>query len=94
MGDYNISQSIDLDQPMKGVHDIYDDYEVGFRTADDGGIISAQFDAVRISQNIESVQGRVGSVFTDSALKEVLIHYGSYNKVPCFLTLAYYFFYI
>ena len=69
MGDYNISQSIDLDQPMKGVHDIYDDYEVGFRTADDGGIISAQFDAVRISQNIESVQGRVGSVFTDSALK-------------------------
>ena len=27
MGDYNISQSIDLDQPMKGVHDIYDDYE-------------------------------------------------------------------
>ena len=72
MGKYNLSQSIDLDNPVKGVHDIYEDYELGFRTADDGGIVIAQYDAVRISKNIDSVQGRVGSVFTDSALKEGL----------------------
>ena len=72
MGQYNLSQSVDLDNPIKGVHDIYDDYEVGFRTADEGGIVSAQFDAVRITKNIDSVQGRVGSVFTDSALRDGL----------------------
>ena len=72
MGKYNLTQSVDLDNPIKGVHDIYDDYEVGFRTADDGGIVSASFDAVRITKNIDSVQGRVGSVFTDSALRDGL----------------------
>ena len=72
MGKYNLNESVDLDNPIKGVHDIYDDYEVGFRTADDGGIVSAQFDAVRITKNIDSVQGRVGSVFTDSALRNGL----------------------
>ena len=74
MGKYNLSitEDIDLDKPIKGVHDIYDDYELGFRTADEGGIISAQYDAVRIAKNIDSVQGRVGSVFTDSALRDGL----------------------
>ena len=74
MGKYNLSitEDIDLDKPIKGVHDFYDDYEVGFRTADDGGIVAAQYDAVRITKNIDSVQGRVGSVFTDSALREGL----------------------
>ena len=69
MGEYNMSNSVNFDQPIKGVHDIYDDYEVGFRTADDGGIVISQYDSVRITKNIDSVQGRVGSVFSDSALK-------------------------
>ena len=64
--------NINLDQPIKGVHDIYDDYEVGFRTTDPGGIVSASVDVVRINKNIDSVHGSVGSVFSDSALKEGL----------------------
>lgn len=74
MGKYNLSitEDINLDKPIKGVHDIYDDYEVGFRTSDDSGIIGAQFDLVRTTKFIDSVQGRVGSVFTDSALKDGL----------------------
>ena len=68
MGQYNMSERVNFDQPIKGVHDIYDDYEVGFRTADDGGIVISQYDSVRITKNIDSVQGRVGSVFSDSAL--------------------------
>ena len=64
--------NIDLDQPLKGVHDIYDDYEVGFRTTDPGGIVGASVDVVRINNNIDSVHGRVGSVFSDSALKDGL----------------------
>ena len=64
--------NINLDQPIKGVHDIYDDYEVGFRTTDPGGIVAASVDVVRINKNIDSVHGSVGSVFSDSALKEGL----------------------
>ena len=64
--------NINLDAPIKGVHDVYDDYEVGFRTTDPGGIVSASVDVVRINKNIDSVHGSVGSVFSDSALKEGL----------------------
>lgn len=64
--------NINLDQPLKGVHDVYDDYEVGFRTTDPGGIVSASVDVVRINKNIDSVHGSVGSVFSDSALKQGL----------------------
>jgi hypothetical protein len=73
LGKYNleITEDIDLDKPIKGVHKLYDDYEVGFRTQD-ADIVSASVDAVRISKNIDSVQGRVGSVFTDSALRKGL----------------------
>ena len=64
--------NINFDQPLKGVHDVYDDYEVGFRTTDPGGIVSASVDVVRINKNIDSVHGSVGSVFSDSALKQGL----------------------
>ena len=72
LGKHNIKESINLDEPIKGVHDVYDHYEVGFRTADPGGIVSAQFDAVRIAKNIDSVDGDVGSIFTDSTLKNTI----------------------
>ena len=68
----DINGNINLDQPIKGIHDIYDDYEVGFRTSDPGGIVGASVDVVRINNNIDSVHGRVGSVFSDSALKNGL----------------------
>jgi hypothetical protein len=68
----DINGNINLDQPIKGIHDIYDDYEVGFRSSDPGGIVGASVDVVRINNNIDSVHGRVGSVFSDSALKNGL----------------------
>ena len=74
IGRYNLELAgdIDLDNPIKGVHDVYDDYEVGFRSTDPGGIVSAQFDAVRITKNIDSVHGDVGSIYSDSALKATI----------------------
>ena len=63
---------IDLDQPLKGVHDVYDDYEVGFRTTDPGGIVAAQYDYYRIVKNIDSVQGDVGSIISDATLKNIV----------------------
>ena len=69
IGEYNLSKNVDLDTPLLGVHDIYDEYESGMRTLDDGGVLGASVDLVRIEKNIDSVYGRVGSVMTEGALK-------------------------
>lgn len=68
-GDYNLSKSVDLDQPIFGIHDVYDDMEYAMRTEDPGGIFGASVDLVRIENNIDTVYGRLGSVFTENALK-------------------------
>ena len=62
----------DASEPIFGVHDVYDATESGIRTADAGGIVAAGVDAVRVSKNIDSVHGRLGSVFTESAIKNGL----------------------
>lgn len=69
LAEYNLSKSVDLDQPVFGYHDLYDDMEYGLRTSDEGGVLSASVDLVRIENNIDTVYGRLGSVFTESALK-------------------------
>ena len=69
LGATNTLKSVNLDQPVFGVHDIYDYTESGLRTSDNMGIIGASVDQVRIEKNLETVHGRVGSVFTDSAIQ-------------------------
>jgi len=72
IGQWNMSQTDDINKPMKGVHDIYDDYEIGYRSADDGGLLGAEFDSYRWHNNIDSVHGRTGSIFTPGAMKNSL----------------------
>lgn len=67
--EYNLTKSVDLDEPVFGYHDMYDDMEYGLRTSDEGGIMGASVDLVRIENNVDTVYGRLGSVFTESALK-------------------------
>ena len=69
LGATNTLKSVNLDQPVLGVHDIYDYTESGLRTSDEMGIVGASVDQVRIEKNLETVHGRVGSVFTDSAIQ-------------------------
>jgi len=70
LGDYGVSKSANLDEkPIFGYHDLYDDVEMGMRTADDGGVLAASVDLVRIEGNIDTVYGRMGSVFTEGALQ-------------------------
>ena len=69
LGATNTLKSVNLDQPIFGVHDLYDYTESGLRTSDDMGIIGASVDQVRIEKNLDTVHGRVGSVFTDSAIQ-------------------------
>ena len=69
IGEYNLTKSVDLDQPIFGVTDVYDDLDYAFRTADPGGVYSMAVDTLRIEKNIDTVYGRIGSGFTPSALK-------------------------
>jgi len=69
LGNYNLSKSVDLDNPVFGVHDLYSYGESGIRTTDNLELNGAAVDVLRIEKNIDSVYGRVGSVFSESAIK-------------------------
>ena len=43
--------------------------EYGIRVQDDGGVLAASTDLVKIEKNIDTVYGRIGSVFTPAALQ-------------------------
>ena len=72
LGQYNLEKSVNLDEPIYGVHDVWGYQEMGTRSADDLGAVGVSIDAVRIEKNYDSVYGRVGSVVTESALKKGL----------------------
>lgn len=69
IGDYQLAKNPDLDQPLLGVHDVFDVEESGVRSADDMGVVGAAVDAARISKNAGTVYGRLGSIVTEAALK-------------------------
>ena len=69
MGMYGYSMNPAMDQPIKGVHDMYDYTEVGVRTVDDFGVVGAAIDQVRIAKNLDTVYGRLGNVISEPALK-------------------------
>jgi hypothetical protein len=69
LGEYNFSKNANLDEPMLGVHDMYGYEESGIRVVDDLGIVGASVDYARISGNVDTVYGRVGSVVSEPALK-------------------------
>ena len=69
LGKYLASKQTDLDQPIRGVHDVFDPDELGVRTSDPTGVIGATVDAVIVQKNLEGNYGRLGSIVTDAALK-------------------------
>ena len=69
LGYYNMSKAQDLNQPLKGVHDLYDWQETGIRTVDDFGVVGASIDAARIQANKGTVNGRIGNFISGPALK-------------------------
>ena len=72
VGMYNYSQNPALDQPLKGVHDLYDYTEIGVRTVDDFGVVGASIDAARIARNLDTSYGRIGNMISEPALKYAL----------------------
>ena len=72
LGRSQIEDGADLTKPVFGVHDVYDWQEVGVRSADDGGIVSAGIDQVRIVKQIDTRYGRIGNFLSPRTLREVL----------------------
>ena len=59
-------------EPKLGVHDVFDPLETGVRTPDPDGIVGATVDAARIQGNLDTANGRLGSIITDAARKKGL----------------------
>ena len=72
IGDVKLNKSVNLDEPLLGVHDVYDYSETGLRTGDPDGILGASVDLVKIQKNIDTVYGRVGSVVTPGAMEFIV----------------------
>ena len=71
LGKYKANKIEDpWDQPELGVHDMFGYEESGIRSVDDMGIVGAKIDNARIKGNKGTVHGRLGSVVSDSFLKE------------------------
>ncbi|MAC32643.1 MAG: hypothetical protein CME38_03435 [Haliea sp.] len=60
------------DVPRVGKDDAFDIDEEGVRAEDNGGVIGASVDAARIQGNKKTINGRVGSMASDAAIKKGL----------------------
>ena len=69
LGEYLKSRKGDSNEPLLGVHDVFDPKESVLRTKDADGVLGAAADAAQIQGNIQSQYGRLGSVITNAALK-------------------------
>ncbi len=86
LGYYNMSKPQNSNEPIKGVHDLYDWQETGARTVDDFGIVGASIDAARIQSNKGTVNGRIGNFISGPALKYSANTPGGVEEVTIGLT--------
>ena len=69
LGELTLATKGDLNEPVLGVHSVFDDVETAIKTADPDGVVGATVDAARIQGNVHSANGRLGSIITEAALK-------------------------
>ena len=72
LGQSKIDDGVDLTQPQLGVHDAFDYSEEAIRSSDEGGIVAAGIDQVRIVKQIDTRYGRLANIFSPKTLREVL----------------------
>ena len=59
----------EVNEPIKGVHDMWDWTATGMRSVDDGGVAGAAADVARIGQSAGTQYGRVGNFISSVAAK-------------------------
>jgi len=72
VGEVKLERVGEPTEPILGVHDAYDYGESGLRTGDPTGIYGASVDQAKIMKNIDTINGRVGSVMTPGAMDYVV----------------------
>jgi len=68
LGDYLADTNPVLDEPMPGIHTMFDASEEGVRSVDDGGVLAAAADQAAINKNLGS-RGRLANIISEGALK-------------------------
>ena len=86
LGYYNQGKGLDPNEPIKGVHDLFDFRETGMRTVDDFGIVGASVDAARIQSNKGTVNGRLGNFISGPAIKYGNETFGGVEEITIGLT--------
>lgn len=69
LGEYRFAKNPNLEEPVFGIHDVFDIEESGIRSVDNLGVVGASVDQARIANNIGTSYGRLGSIITEAALK-------------------------
>jgi len=72
IGEVKLGQVGEPTEPILGYHDAFDYGESGARTGDPTGIYGASVDQAKIMKNIDTINGRVGSVMTPGAMEYVV----------------------
>lgn len=72
LGEYRMAKNPNLDEPVFGIHDVFDTEEEGIRSVDNLGVVGASVDQTRIANNLGTQYGRLGSIVTEAALKNGL----------------------
>ena len=66
---FQTADELEFEGPVKGIHDSFDQLETGVINADPAGVPGAMVDAARIKGDIQTANGRLGSMTTEGALK-------------------------
>ena len=69
LGQQDITLKLEEGESIFGVHDAYGYQETGIRSVDDLGVVGAAVDLARISENVDTVYGRLGNIVSEGALK-------------------------
>ena len=72
LGKSKLEDGVGMDSPELGVHDMFDYTESGVRSTDEGGIVSAGIDQVKIVKQIDTRYGRLANFVSPKNLREVL----------------------
>ena len=66
---FQTADELEFEGPVKGIHDSFDQLEQGVINPSPGGVPEVMVDAARIKGNIQTTNGRLGSMTTEGALK-------------------------
>ena len=66
---FQTADEMEFEGPVRGIHDSFDPLEQGVITPSPGGVPEVMVDAARIKGNLQTTNGRLGSMVTEGALK-------------------------